>query len=66
LEKNIGALSTQEGEGNYRNIIPLPDLLDALKARGIRFMRSDKPKAKFADGFSKGTGGRWIDLELPC
>jgi beta-lactamase superfamily II metal-dependent hydrolase len=67
LPKKIPALiSTQEGEGNYRNDIPLRDLLDALTARDIRFMRSDKPKAKFTGGFSKGAGGQWIDLELPC
>jgi len=42
------------------------DLLDALTAHDIRFMRSDKPKAKFTGGFSKGTGAQWIDLELAC
>ena len=67
LPKKIPAMiSTQEGEGNYRNNIPLGDLLDALTAHDIRFMRSDKPKAKFTGGFSKGAGGQWIDLELPC
>jgi beta-lactamase superfamily II metal-dependent hydrolase len=58
LPKKIPAMiSTQEGEGNYRNNIPLHDLLDALTAHDIRFMRSDKPKAKFTGGFSKGTSG---------
>jgi len=67
LPKNIPAMiSTQEGEGNYRNNIPLPDLLDALKASEIRFVRSDKPRGKFSGGFRKGTGGHWIDLDLPC
>ena len=59
-------ISTQQGEGNYRNNIPLRDLLDALTQRGIQFVRSDRGNEQLPDGFVAGDGMKWIDLELPC
>lgn len=59
-------ISTQEGPGKYRNNIPLSDLLDALKARDIHYVRSDeKQNVQLPSGFNRGGGVKWIDLELP-
>lgn len=68
LARGIPAMiSTQQGPGNYRNNIPLTDLLDALKARDIRYVRSDeKENVQLPQGFNRGGGVKWIDLELPC
>src|SRR6185436_3352516 len=42
LAKAVPAIiSTQEGEGKFRNNIPLGELLDAMKARDMPFARSD-------------------------
>lgn len=57
-------ISTQEGPGNYRNNIPLPALLEALHDHGIEAVRSDRPKAALPAGYSRGPGGKWVDLEL--
>lgn len=59
-------ISTQQGEGKYRNNIPLEDLLDALTQRDIHFVRSDRGNEELPDGFAKGDGLKWIDLEVPC
>ena len=67
LPRGIPAMiSTQEGEGKYRKGIPLPDLLTALTDRDIRYVRSDQGEDQLPDGFEKGDGLEWIDLELPC
>ncbi|MGH8670049.1 MAG: hypothetical protein ACREUH_12525, partial [Burkholderiales bacterium] len=67
LPRKIPAMiSTQQGEGSYRNNIPLGDLIDALEARDIRYVRSDKAKGQLPKSFKKGEGGKWVDLELPC
>ena len=67
LPKKIPAMiSTQQGAGNYRNNIPLSDLITALKDREHRCVRSDRPNQALPAGFRKGTGGHWIDLELAC
>lgn len=67
LPKKIPAMiSTQKGTEPYRNGIPLQKLLDALDARQIRFVRSDKTSGTLTKGFKKGTKGKWIDLDLPC
>ena len=65
LRRKIPAMiSTQEGPGNYRNNIPLKDLLTAMTDHGIHYVRSDRTKEKLPKGFHKAT--RWIDLQLPC
>ena len=59
-------ISTQKGEGRYRNGIPLTALLDALEQHGIQYVRSDQGSAKLPENFKRGDGVKWIDLELPC
>jgi hypothetical protein len=67
LPRGIPAMiSTQEGKGNYRNNIPLKGLLDALKGRDIRYVRSDGKGTKLPEGFEEGEGLKWVDLNLPC
>ena len=67
LPRGIRAMiSTQQGKGNYRNNIPLGDLLDALTKREIQFVRSDSEDDELPEGFVKGDEVKWIDLELPC
>lgn len=66
LAKAIPAiLSTQEGEGKFRNGIPLQDLLDAMAARDMPFARSDDAAA--AEGiFEPGPDEKWVDCAIPC
>jgi beta-lactamase superfamily II metal-dependent hydrolase len=59
-------ISTQEGPGNFRNGIPLQDLLDRMTAHNMPFARSDKPPATTQGKFSPGPGGHWIDCSIPC
>ena len=67
LPKGINAMiSTQQGEGKYRNNIPLGDLLTALTQRDIHFVRSDRGNEELPDGFARGDKLRWIDLEVSC
>jgi beta-lactamase superfamily II metal-dependent hydrolase len=67
LARGIPAMiSTQKGPGKYRNNIPLTELLDALKARDIHYARSDEKDVDLPQGFNRGDGVKWIDLELPC
>jgi len=67
LKEGVHAMiSTQEGEGNYRNNIPLPALLDALSEHGVSAVRSDTPDDELPDHFVAGPDGRWIDAILPC
>ena len=67
LPRGIPAMiSTQEGEGTYRNDIPLTDLLTALTDRDISYVRSDLNEGQLPDGFEKGEELKWIDLEVPC
>jgi beta-lactamase superfamily II metal-dependent hydrolase len=67
LPRKIPAMiSTQQGEGTYRNNIPLQELLTALSGRDIRYARSDRTDGELPQGFSKGEADRWIDLDLPC
>jgi beta-lactamase superfamily II metal-dependent hydrolase len=67
LPRGIPAMiSTQEGEGRYRKGIPLTDLLEALEDHKIHYVRSDQGNGQLPDGFAKGDGEKWIDLELPC
>jgi beta-lactamase superfamily II metal-dependent hydrolase len=58
-------VSTQEGGGNFRNDIPLRDLLTGLKDNGVVVVRSDKPPATLPKGFTKDAQKRWIDLQIP-
>lgn len=57
-------ISTQEGHGNYRKNIPLPNLLDALTTSKIKVVRSDKPPAKLPAGFTAEPDALWTDLVL--
>ncbi len=71
IEKTLPAaipamISTQEGPGKYRNHIPLPDLLKAMKQRDMHVVRSDKPGNSLPDNFAAGPDDQWIDLELDC
>lgn len=67
LPRGIPAMiSTQEGEGNYRNKIPLTDLLTALTQREINYVRSDEADGKLPKGFAADEELKWVDLELPC
>lgn len=67
LPRGIPAMiSTQEGEGKYRNNIPLSDLLDALTGHDIYYVRSDRGDENLPDGFEQGDEVKWIDLELTC
>jgi beta-lactamase superfamily II metal-dependent hydrolase len=67
LARKIPALvSTQQGEGNYRNHIPLKGLMDAFDTHEIRYVRSDRTTGQLPKGFKKGQGAKWVDLELPC
>jgi len=58
-------VSTQEGPGNFRNDIPLPDLLTALEAEDADVVRSDKFPSTLPTGFTKDPQKRWIDLLIP-
>jgi len=67
LPRGIPAMiSTQEGEGKYRNNIPLKDLLEALKLHDVHYVRSDEENERLPKGFERGEGVKWIDLVLPC
>ena len=67
LPRKIPAMiSTQEGEGNYRNNIPLEDLITALGEHDIHYVRSDRGTAELPKGFKEGEGRKWIDLVLSC
>lgn len=68
LPRGIPAMiSTQQGKGKYRNNIPLTDLLDALRVREIQYVRSDGDEnAELPEGFIRGDGVKWIDLEISC
>ena len=67
LPSGIPALMpTQEGPGKYRSNIPLKDLLDALKLRGITCIRSDRGDEDLPDGFEGDDTRTWTDLEIRC
>jgi beta-lactamase superfamily II metal-dependent hydrolase len=59
-------ISTQQGAGNYRNNIPLPDLMEAFDEHDIHYVRSDRPNGELPARFKKGEGAKWVDLEMPC
>lgn len=59
-------ISTQEGPGSYRNHIPLPALLEAMRRRGMQFVRSDTSEGALPDNFMQDPEKKWIDLELAC
>lgn len=67
LARAVPALiSTQKGEGQFRNGIPLKALLDEMTKRGMPFVRSDVPPAA-AKGFCKpGPKKKWVDCTVPC
>jgi hypothetical protein len=65
LPREIPAMvSTQEGPGNYRNNIPLEELLTALGDHDISYARSDMGEAELPDGFVAEAQAKWIDLEI--
>ena len=66
LAKAVPAIiSTQEGEGKFRNGIPLEELLDVMKARSMPFVRSDDPARK-KGLFEPGPDGKWVDCTISC
>jgi beta-lactamase superfamily II metal-dependent hydrolase len=67
LPRKIPAMiSTQQGDGNYRNNIPLDDLLTALTNHEIHYVRSDRSADALPSGFQNDGDKKWIDLTLPC
>lgn len=67
LPREIPAMvSTQEGLGNYRNNIPLGELLTALRDHEISYARSDRGNTALPDGFVAEVNAKWIDLEIAC
>ncbi|HET8773336.1 MAG TPA: MBL fold metallo-hydrolase [Thermoanaerobaculia bacterium] len=66
LAKAVPAiLSTQAGDESFRNGIPLQELLDAMTARKMPFVRSDDPVA--VQGlFEPDPDGKWVDCFIPC
>jgi len=67
LPRKIPAvISTQEGPGKYRNGIPLDRLLSTMTARGMPYVRSDKPPSSQRGIFKPDPKGRWIDCFIPC
>jgi beta-lactamase superfamily II metal-dependent hydrolase len=67
LPRRIPAMvSTQQGDGNYRNNIPLDDLLGALDEHDIAYARSDHGDEDLPDGFVANDQDTWIDLEINC
>jgi beta-lactamase superfamily II metal-dependent hydrolase len=67
LAKAVPAvISTQEGPGRYRNGIPLIDLIEAMDAREIPCIRSDKPFDTAHDMFEPEEKGKWVDCSIPC
>ncbi len=67
LPREIPAMvSTQEGSGNYRNNIPLEDLLKALGEHDISYARSDKGDEVLPPGFVAEADAKWIDIEIAC
>lgn len=67
LRRKIPAMiSTQQGDGTYRNNIPLRELLEAMTDHGIRYVRSDRAGDELPDDFAMDDRQRWIDLTLAC
>ena len=59
-------ISTQKGPGDYRNNIPLKELLDSLDEHHIDYARSDSKEADVSGRFQVGEDAKWIDIEVPC
>lgn len=55
-------ISTQEGDGSFRNRIPLPSLVRALSERAV-VVRSDEPR-RTPEPFSREAGEDCVDLFL--
>jgi beta-lactamase superfamily II metal-dependent hydrolase len=67
LPRQIPAMiSTQQGPGNYRNNIPLQELMTALEENQINYVRSDRAGAPLPPGFEQEATQRWIDLTVLC
>ena len=64
--KTPAMVSTQHGPGNYRNNIPLPDLMTAFEDHDIKYVRSDRADGTLPKGFKTGPDQKWIDLQVPC
>ena len=65
-EETPAVISTQQGDGKYRNGIPLEDLLSALGVRHMPFVRSDRPPVTAQGIFTPDGESRWIDCSIPC
>ncbi|MFO0618000.1 MAG: MBL fold metallo-hydrolase [Polyangiaceae bacterium] len=62
-KKTPAMMSTQKGEGSFRNGIPFADILGALSESKMPLARSDEPD-NAPSPFKKGDDGKWIDLEI--
>lgn len=59
-------MSTQKGDGSFRNGIPLGEIIEKLHARNCPVVRSDEVPAELAPCFEAEPQGRWIDCVLPA
>lgn len=59
-------ISTQQGDGTFRNGIPLKALLDTMGERKMPFARSDQPPAAATKIFEPDPGEQWVDCSIPC
>jgi beta-lactamase superfamily II metal-dependent hydrolase len=59
-------ISTQQGDGKFRNGIPLQALLDEMTKRGMPFVRSDAPPAAKKGFGQPGPDQKWVDCSVPC
>lgn len=65
-EEIPAVISTQKGEGSFRNGIPLQALLDTMEERKMPFARSDEPPAAAIGIFEPGPDKKWVDCSIPC
>jgi len=65
-KKTPAVISTQEGDGKYRNGIPFGHLLEEMKGRQIAYVRSDQPPANGDATFTPTPDARWVDVVIPC
>lgn len=65
-EKTAVVISTQQGDGSFRNGIPFGDLIDRLDLRQIPYARSDRPPTGSSDLFKPDPQGRWVDCSISC
>jgi beta-lactamase superfamily II metal-dependent hydrolase len=65
-EATPAVISTQEGDGSFRNGIQFGELLAKMTARKMPYARSDEPPAKSDAMFTPDKKKRWVDVVSPC